>query len=271
MSDHIYNYRDANLSLDQVNSNYTLLLQIYPETFSYAIVYQNKLMAWAEDCEISLLTEPGDKHDLLSFDYKNVAVGLQSTGFTLIPTALFSEDKIADFGRYLDVKPNEKILAQQLDDENYIIFKVEDKVIASAEKYGLQNAVFINKGWINAIATTKLSEHNLYLNIDKTHVDILYLAENKLRFYNTFEFNTPDELAYFTSFVAEQLQLAPNTINVCLSGDCNVDDKNVSRLADFFNGVEQNELPLLTYPSMLFPHLLLSLSALSLCVSSEVY
>lgn len=271
MSNHIYNYRDPNLSLYQVNSNYSLLMQVYPETFSYAVVYQNKLMAWAEDCDIKLLTEPGDKHELLNFDYKKVAIGVQATGFTLIPNTLYNEDKLADFARYLNVNANEKVLAQQLDNDNYIIFKVNNKVIASAEKYGLQNIVFINKGWVNAIAAADPSKDNLYLNIDKTRVDILYFAGNKVRFYNTFEFNNPDEITYFTSLVAEELKLDPKVINLCLSGDCNIDDKNASRLAEFFNGVEQNELPLLAYPSQLFPHLLLPLSALSLCVSSEVY
>jgi len=271
MSNHIYNYRDPNLSLYQVNSNYSLLLQIYPATFSYAVVYQNKLMAWAEDCDIELLTEPGDAHELLTFDYKKVAAGVHPTGFTLIPNALFSEDKIADFGRYLDVKPNEKVLAKPLDDDNYIVFKIANNVAASAEKFGIENIVFINKGWINAIADSNPQDNNLYLNIDKNQVDILYFANGKIRFYNCFEFTNPDELTYYTSLVTQELQLQPKSLILQISGDCNVDDKNLTRLAEFFNGVEQNELEVIEHPSSIFPHQLLALGALSLCVSSEVY
>ena len=270
MSNHIYNYRDPDLSLYQVNSNYSLLLQIYPDTFSYAIVYQNKLMAWAEDCDIKLLTEPGDAHELLTFDYKKVAAGIHPTGFTLIPNALFIEDKIADFGRYLDVKPNEKVLAQPLDNDNYIIFKVDSSVAKSAEKFGTDNIVFINKGWITAIANN-LHNNNLYLNIDKNQVDILYFANGKIRFYNSFEFTNPDELTYYTSLVAQELKLEARSLILQISGDCNVDDKNLTRLAEFFNGVEQNELEIIEHPSAIFPHQLLALAALSLCVSSEVY
>jgi len=270
MSNHIYNYRDPNLSLYQVNSNYSLLLQIYPDTFSYAIVYQNKLVAWAEDCEIQLLTQPDDAHELLTFNYKKVAAGVHPTGFTLIPNALFSEDKIADFGRYLDVKPNEKVLAQPLDDDNYIVFKIDSKVAASAEKFGTDNIVFINKGWIQAIADN-LQDNNLYLNIDKTQVDILYFANNKIRFYNSFEFTNPDELAYYITLVAQELQLQPGKLILQISGDCNVDDKNLSRLANFFNGVEENALEVIQHPSTTYTHQILALGALSLCVSSEVY
>jgi len=271
MSDHIYNYRDTHLSLYQVNSNYHLLLQIFPASFSYAITYQNKLLAWARDCDLKVLDDPGDDHELLTFNYTKVAVGLQPSGFTLVPNALFSEEKVADFARFLDVKPGEKVFAQRLDADNCIIYKVDEKVAATAQIYGLQNAVFVNKGWINTITSSNPPEHNLYLNIDKTTVDILHFVNGKVRFYNSFEFTNPDELAYYAAFVAQELQLTPRDLNLVVSGDINIDDKNGLRLAEFFNGVEQNELPVLSFPAEVFPHQLLSLAALSLCVSSEEY
>jgi hypothetical protein len=271
MSDHIYNYRDSDLSLYLMNSDYILLLQIYATTFSYAIVYQNKFMAWAEDCDLALLDEPGYEHQALTFDYKHVVAGLQPTGFTLVPALLFSEDKIGDFARLLDVKPTERVLAELLDDDNYIVYKVDEKTAATAQIYGLQKAVFINKGWITAIANSNPQKNNLYLNIDKNQVAILYFVNSKIRFYNTFEFNNPDELAYYTTYVARELQLQPQSLILIVSGDINIDDKNATRLANFFNGVEQNEISTLTLPSTFFKHQLLALSALSLCVSSEVY
>ena len=271
MSDHIYNYRDNNLSLYQVNSNYTLLLQIYPASFSYAITYQNKLMAWAEDCALELLDDPGDAHELLNFDYKNVVAAVPATGFTLIPNALFSEERVADIARFLDVKPSERVFAQPLDEDNHIIYKVEEAVAITAEIFGLQKTVFAAKGWVNAIANSYPSADNLYLNIDKKQVELLYFAAGKLRFYNTFGFNNPDELAYYAAFVAKELALKPKNINIVLSGDINVDDKNATRLAEFFNGVEQNYLKPLELPTDTFSHQILALAALSLCVSSEVF
>ena len=118
MIDQITSYRDPDLSLYQLNSNYTLLLQIYPATFSYAIVFEDKLQAWAKDCELLVLDDPGSQHELLNYEYKKVVAGLQSTGFTLVPNALYNENRIADFARFLDVKPNEKIFAQPLDAEH---------------------------------------------------------------------------------------------------------------------------------------------------------
>jgi len=271
MSEHIYKFRDSNLSLYQVNSGYTLLMQIYPESFSYAITYQNRLMAWATDCALGILDDPGDEHELLTFDYKNVVTGLQSTGFTLIPNALFNEDKVANIARFLDVKPNEKVFAQPLDDDNHIIFKVNQAVVETAEIFGLQKAVFMAKGWVNAIANNHPHDYNLYLNIDNDQLEVLHFTAGKLRFYNTFEFKNPDEAVYYTAFVAKELQLIPKNISVVLSGDIKLGDKNASRLAEFFNGVELNHALPLDLPAEVLPHQILAFAALTLCASSEVY
>lgn len=269
MSDHITNYRDPNLSLYQLNGDYTLLLQIYPATFSYAIVYQGKLQAWAHDCELLVLDDPGTEHELLNFEYKKVVAGLQSTGFTLVPNELYNEDKITDLARFLDVKSNEKIFAQPLDADNHIIYKVDERVVDTAAIYGLRNTIFINKGWINAIAGNYPAMDNLYINIDKEQADILYFTFNKIRFYNSFAFNNPDELAYYVAFVAQELKLQPKDVTLILSGDIVTGDGNAARLAEFFGSVEQSQLATLTLPSEVPSHQIAALAALSLCVSSE--
>jgi hypothetical protein len=272
MSGHPYKYIHPELNLEKLNSEHKLLLQIYADSFSYAVTHGDQLLAWAEDCGLSLMDDPGNEHELLAFDYKNVVTGLQpSGGFTLIPSLLFSEDKITDFARYLDVKPNEKVLAQPLDEENHIIYKVNESVADTAEIFGLQKAVFINKGWIEAIAKSGPTKHDLYLNVDKKQVSILHFDDEKLRFYNTFNFSNPDELAYYAAYVAQELHQEPRHLNIAISGDIEVADENGKSLARFFNGVEENYLSPLTLPNDLLPHNLLALTALSLCVSSEVH
>lgn len=269
MSELISHYRDPDLSLYQLNSDHTLLLQIYPSTFSYAIVYQDKLQAWAEDCDLQVLDDPGTEHELLNFEYKKVVSGLQSTGFTLVPNELYSEDKIADLARYLDVRPNEKIFAQPLDSDNHIIYKVDDRVVDTAAIYGLRKTVFINKGWIDATERDYPAIDSFYINIDKGQADILYFAYGRIRFYNSFGFNNPDELVYYTAFVAQELKLHPKDLTLVLSGEVNIDDSNAVRLAGFFGSVEQSRLGVLSLPSGVPSHQIAALAALSLCVSSE--
>ena len=271
MSEQVSYYREENFSLYQVNNNYSLLLQIHANAFSYAVIYQNRLMAWAEDCDYKELDDPAEEHDLLTYDYKNRVIGLPASGFTLIPEVLYNANHLGDLARFLDVKPTEKVFAQPLDDINYVVYKQDDKIIAQAEKFGLDKTVFMAKGWIAAIAASQPHPDQLYLNLDKKQVEILYFANNKLRFYNTFYFNNSDELAYYAVYVTQELQLKPENLNLVLSGDVIIDDSNAGRLSQFFNGVELNHLRPLSLPAEIPSQKILALAALSLCVSSEVY
>jgi len=262
------NYTDNNFNLYQAYS-YTLLLQLEAASFSYAVVYQNRLLVSAQNCDLNELSEPKHLSDLLSATYKNIIIGLPATSLTLIPNSLFSEDHVGSFARFLDVKETEKVFAQTLDDQNTIIYKTDGDLVRAVEKFNLQNTVYTARGWIKAIAKSSPPNDNLYLEIGKDIVHFLYFSSGSLRFYNTFEFKNEDELAYFTAFVAEELNLKPQQTTLVLSGDVSTDDKNMTRLNDFYTKVELNRLKVLDLPGHIASHKFLALAALSLCGSSE--
>jgi len=261
-------YQDNSFSLYQAYS-YTLLLQVGLSAFSYAVVDKNRLLVSAQNCDLNELSNPKQLNDLLSATYKKVIIGLSATGFTLVPSNVFSEDHIADFARFLDVKPDEKVLAQQLDDKNLIIYKTGEALLSAVERFNLNNAVYAAKGWIKAIAKTNPANSDLYIEIGENTLQFLYFSQGILRFYNTFEFKNADELVYFTVLVTEELSLIPDDTTLILSGDISKDDKNITRLADFFTKVELNDLKVLELPGQLATHKLLALATLSLCGSSE--
>jgi len=262
------NYTDNNFNLYQAYS-YTLLLQLEATSFSYAVVNDTHLLVSAQNCDLQELTQPKALNDLLSATYKKIIIGMPASGLTLVPNSLFREEQVSGFARFLDVKDNEKIFAQTLDDVNAIIYKTNENLVSAVEKFGLQNTVYTAKGWIKAIAKSSPPNNNLYLEITKDKVQFLYFALNTLRFYNTFDFKNEDELAYFTSFVADELSLKPQFITLFVSGDVAAGDKNLSRLAYFFPKIELNELKVLELPGQMASHKFLALAALSLCGSSE--
>ncbi|MEZ2334275.1 DUF3822 family protein [Mucilaginibacter sp. RCC_168] len=269
MSEYNYNYHDDNFSLDEAE-RYNLLIQINKATFSYAITDQDKLVACADMHPLDELTNPQELLDLLSAKYKQVVVGLPANGFTLVPQSLFSPDHITDFARFLDVNSSEKISAQPLDSSNIIIYKTDSAIINAAEEFGLRNSVFSSKGWITAIAGNNPADHDLYLNLNGSQVEIVTFNHNKLRFYNLFEFQNNDELAYFVALTVNELDLQPTDTHIYLNGDIDTGDKSISHLADFFGQVELNQLQVVQIPAEIPAHQILSLAALSLCASSEV-
>jgi hypothetical protein len=269
MSEYNYNYHDDNFSLNEAE-RYNLLIQIDKVSFSYAITDQDKLMACADMHPLDELSNPQELLDLLSAKYQQVIIGLPANGFTLIPQILFSKDRVTDYARFLDVKADERISAQSLDQENVIVYKTDKTIINAAEEFGLHNAVFSSKGWISAIAKNNPGDKDLYLDINGDHVEFIAFDTGKLRFYNKFGFQNNDELAYFTALVINELNLQPASINIYVSGNLDADDKSIGHLAEFFGKVQLNDLQILQLPGEIASHKILSLVALSLCASSEV-
>jgi hypothetical protein len=269
MSEQIYTFRDPSFNLNQAYY-YTLLIQVDAMSFSYAITYKKELIAWDTNCNLAELSDPQELAEELNATYKNVVIGLPSSGFTLVPAPLFSKNQIANYARLLDVKPDERVLAQSLDSQNYIIYKVDEKIVSAVQKFDLNNAVYINKGWITAASQNNPTSQDLYLHAENGKAEFLYFKNGAIRFYNNFDFVNEDDLAYYASFVVEELGLYAQSIHLKLSGSLKAEDRFSSRLAEFFPHVTFFNPHLLSVPDQITPQQILTLAALSLCGSSEV-
>jgi len=270
MSKHNQYYRDTDFRPEH-SAGHTLLVQLGNATFSYAVIGENKLIAFEEGLDFKELSAPSEGNELLAADYKERIIGLPQTGFTLMPVSLFKPDLTADISRFLDVKTNEKVFSQSLDNENRVIFKVDESLVTLTDQFEVKSIVFCAKGWITAIAKSDPAKETIYLNIGNDKVELLNFKDGKLRFYNSFEFKNADELVYYTAFVAEELQLQQHDATLVLGGDVEEGDKNSSRLANFFRKVELNDLKPVDIPAQISPCTILSLTALSLCGSSAAH
>lgn len=269
MSNQNYHYRNPDFNAEQTDGC-TLLMQAGMATFSYAILHQNRIQVLEENITLSELIEPSEAHNVLFGNYRQRVIGLPHGGFTLVPYMLFQSERVADFARFLDVKPNEKVFSQPLDAKNQVIYKVNELIVNKIQEiFNLSDVVFAAKGWINAVAATQPSDRDLHLNISDGKAELLSFKKGSLRFYNTFEFQTADELVYFALLVADELKLHPQGTSLVLSGDISTDDENTVRLSKFFGKTELSNLRTIRLPAEITPNQVLTLTALSLCGSSE--
>ena len=257
------------MNTDQ-HAGYTLLIKIGLNSFSYAVAGQGRLLVLKENLDLNELNEPTDGNKMLSADYSQHIIGVPYTGFTIVPVSLFNPEKVADFARFLDVKRDEKVFSQQLDADNQVIFKADNSIVnLVAEKFGINSIVFAPKGWIELTATNNPADNQIFLNMEGNKAEFLNFKEGKLRFYNSFEFMAPDELAYFATLVASELQLLPGDVTLVLSGGITPDDENGIGLDRFFRKLELNTMSALALSGQTPSHDTLTLTALSLCGSSE--
>ena len=255
------------MNTDQ-HAGYTLLIKIGSHSFSYAVAGQGRMLVLKENLDLNELRQPSD--NMLTTDYGQRVVAIPYTGFTIVPASLFNPDKVADFARFLDVKRDEKVFSQPLDADNQVIFKADNSIVnLVAERFGINSIVFAPKGWVKLTAANNPVDNQIYLNVEGSKAEFLNFKEGKLRFYNSFEFMAPDELAYFATLVASELQLLPGDVTLILSGTITPDDENGIRLDRFFRKLELNTQSALALSGQTTPHDILTLTALSLCGSSE--
>jgi hypothetical protein len=264
MTEQTYTYRDSTLNFNEAG-NYTLLLQVNTQGFDYAVVDHGTLVACETNCKLEELTKPDQLFAQLNAEYKNTVIGLPAKGFTLIPTELFDVDHIADIAKILDVKDGENVLAQVLDTDNYIIYKVDERLIASVTSLDIKNIVFAAKGWLAAIERSSPSNGHLFLNFDNGQVEIAYYKGNKLRFYNKFEFANIEELVYFTLLVSNELELKQQNTTLIVSGNITTGDLKYTTLAQYYSNVRLNTIEVAELPGDIRSHQLLPLFALYLC------
>jgi len=60
--------------------------------------------------------------------------------------------------------------------------------------------------------------------VQQNNFQIVITNDNKLLFYNTFEFKTKEDFIYYILFVAEQLKLNPEEFHLHLAGQIEVND-----------------------------------------------
>ncbi|MEO8884601.1 MAG: DUF3822 family protein [Mucilaginibacter sp.] len=262
MTEQTYTYNHNSFNLNEAG-NYTLLIQANAKTFDYAITHNKTLMSLGTNCAVDELTSS----DKLMAEYKQTVITVPAKAFTLVPVNLFDAARLADMARVLDVKENEKVLAQVLDEDNYVIYKSDEQLVRNTSSLDTKNIKFAPDGWLKAIEQSGPSNSYLHLNINGTYVEFAYFKGNKLRFYNKFEATSPEELLYFTLMVSNELELKQQQTTLVLSGSINPGDAHYKNLAEYFFNVRLNSQQPLELPAdMDIPaHQLLYLSALYLC------
>jgi hypothetical protein len=268
MSKYIHHYTSDDLDLTSAR-NYSLLLQVGLNGFSYAVISGKQLMSWGENYSLNELLEPHQLRDILIANYKQTITGLRTTGFTLLPQTLFDKDRLKEIARLLDITESEKIKVEELDSQNTIIYKVDESVMSAIKNLYNQTALYADAEWVKVISKNYPLSTDLYLNLDSGTVSFVNFISGHLRYYNTFKVKNHEELAYFCGLIAVELGIRPENTRVILSGDINTEDKYFTYLQEFLSEVIINSIQILDVPESLGSHKILSLSALSLCALSE--
>ncbi|WP_411768721.1 DUF3822 family protein [Winogradskyella sp. A3E31] len=159
---------------------------------------------------------------VFSGDFKSVLIIHQNELSTLVPKALYDASNNADY-----LKFNSKIL------QTDFITKDKLKSIEAVNVFipyvNINNYIFETFGeFTYKHASTVLIDtiiekystldETLFVNVHKGSMEVIVMKDKQLELFNRFDYTTTEDFLYYILFVAEQLNLNPETLIVKLSG-----------------------------------------------------
>ena len=151
---------------------------------------------------------------------------------TIVPQALFDKNNIKNY-----LKFNNSLLAN--DEFLYDIIKINESInVFVPIKFNISNLQKYSKKVTQKHYTTDLineihkieknnTNSNLYLNINNSKIDIILTSDNQLKFINTFDYSTNEDIVYYVLFCFEQLNLNPENSPVIIAGNFNESTYNM--------------------------------------------
>lgn len=217
-------------------ANYQLIFQFGTEGMLLSVcdTFKNKYIALEQFAfqelddftnALELIDVVKKESKLMSGAYKEVICMIVHNISTLVPSPLFDNQKknlYLHFNASFDTISN-SVMAddiKSLDAKNVfsvpVALKVKLEGMYSYVRFHHYSSTLIDSLLLeNKNQTTK----KVYVHVQNSHFEIVYIEGKKLIFYNTFKYKSAEDFMYYLMFIYDQLQLNPETIEVVLLGE----------------------------------------------------
>ena len=174
------------------------------------------------------LKDAFEKHPELSQPFDEVIVIHSNTLATLVPEPLFDIDYLGSYLQY-----NTKVF-----DTDFFAFDTLDNYQINTvyiPYININNFLIDRFGSFeykhsSSILVTKMldmsknkDEKKMIAHLGSNHFELMVVQNQKLLFFNAFEYNTPEDFIYYILFTAEQLDLNPEYVVLELLGTISKD------------------------------------------------
>jgi hypothetical protein len=166
----------------------------------------------------------------------NIAV--LNSQFTLVPQAYAGED-LRSLLRFSTGAPDIKnMLRHNLKDASFC-FAIEPALNSYLEKI-FPNASIRHVGAVNISLLSEqhsLAKSQIFLCISDGMMEIVAKQNGGLLFYNTFNYQTDEDILYYLLFMMEQFSLDPPTMKLVIAGQKSVTDDLVKTIKKYIGEV----------------------------------
>lgn len=152
------------------------------------------------------------------------SVNLIDHNYALVPLGLFDEKQLSTYLNFNSLSHQDEQLIHRFDvlesQQMAIVYGVPSSLNRMLEtqlsNYNWSHFAF---PLLESILLNSPQEATLYLHIQYNRFDVVYVDNKKLKFFNSFNYQTVEDLIYFLLYVMEQLNLDRESIPVELIGE----------------------------------------------------
>lgn len=157
--------------------------------------------------------------------FREVCIAVEHSKSTLVPKAFFEEDDKATWLAFNHLVASYELCRKdELPPAKAVMLYALPGNILSVMSTAFPEATIFNASGrliSSLLSATKEAARDgvLYANVHGPWVELVYLEEGQLKYFNIFSYKTREDLAYYIIFVIEQLGLNPDTTVLVLMGD----------------------------------------------------
>ncbi|MCK9220573.1 MAG: DUF3822 family protein [Bacteroidales bacterium] len=161
----------------------------------------------------------------LKNQFKSIQIAYVGEKVTLIPSQLFDPNEKGNYLQFNFVKEQEEQVFSDhlIPFDTQLVYTVPSVLIQSMNvhfpniKIVHFAGILMNSIWINY--KNRINTHRVFLHVRETHFDLLIYDGRQMNYFNSFPFQSAEDVAYYLIFVLEQLNFNPETMPLVLLGN----------------------------------------------------
>ena len=196
-----------------------------------------------------------DHHLLTAGFWGQITVAITNNSFTLVPNSLFDENNKSQYLElHNDIENNQIVYSHQHKSFGATsVFAIDKDLVnwcktmypAKEVRFIHQTSAFIEGVLHNNKQTNSKS---IYINCEGNTLTLVVLNNGQLEYCNNFQYETPQDIVYYTLFVMNELYLSTESIPMTVWGDMNLKSNTFLNLYKFIRYIDLGEKPkTLTY------------------------
>ena len=162
---------------------------------------------------------------------------------TLVPSTLFDHKNSLNYLKYNtsinidDIAANDLVLNHEINNVYIPNTEINNFIFEKFRTFDFfhYSSLIIEK--ISNELAEKFSE-KVFVNINDGFIDVLFFKDKKLMFYNSYDYNSDEDILFYLLFCFSELKLNPDEIHTVFSGSIDLDSKLYELIYTYVRNVE---------------------------------